>query len=108
MTVFGYKLGEKLLLSECKCMVVETSEGIGLSTKHYKSYAYVNPFPVKGGGDSLHPITNAIVDVQFDLNNAPKICVTGKFSATLVDSKLTAVASDLTTGTPTAPSKSFS
>ena len=113
MTVFGYKLGEKLPLPECKCRVVETSEGIGLSTKHYKNYQYVDPFPVNGGGDcfkrsyadlekykvrkrdqldSLSAITNGVVEVQFDLNNAPKICVTGKFSATLVDSKLTAVA----------------
>lgn len=118
MTAFGYKLGEKLPLSECKCKVVETSEGIGLSTKHYKSYAYVDPFPVRGGGDcikrsfadlekykvrkrdqldSLHPVTNGTVEVQFDLNNAPKICVTGKFSATLVDSKLTAVAFTIAT-----------
>jgi len=118
MTVFGYKLGENLPVPECKCMVVEISEGIGLSTKHYKSYRYVDPFPVKGGGDcfkrlfadlekykvrkreqldSLRAITNGTVEVQFDLNNAPKICVTGKFNATLVDSKLTAVSFTIAT-----------
>jgi|GEM_PF-4209780 len=118
MSVFGYKLGEQLPLPECKCMIVETAEGYGLATKHYKSYAYVNPFGVKGGGDcfkrlfadlekykvrkkeqldSLRPITNGIVEVQFDLDNAPKICVTGKFNATLVDSKLTAVSFTIAT-----------
>ncbi len=116
MTVFGYKLGEKLTVRECSCKIVESTEGYGLAAKHYKNYTYVDFFPVTGGGDcykrtdlqkykvrkkdqldSLLPVTNGVVDVDFDLNKSPKICILGKFSATLVDSKLTAVAFSIAT-----------
>lgn len=111
MTVFGFKLGEKLSLPECKCKVVETTtDGYGLSAKHWKGYQYVDMFPAMGAGDcfertdlgkytvrkrdkldSLQPVTTGNINVMFDPANTPKICALGKFYATLADSKLMAV-----------------
>ena len=110
MTVFGYKLGEKFAVPECKCRIYEWSDAPGIMGKRYKNYQYTEMFPAKGTGDCfqrpgldqykvrkkdelppLPAITNGVVQVNFDLSNAPKMCVVGSFSATVTDSKLTAI-----------------
>lgn len=110
MSVFGYKLGEKMTLPECKCQVVETTEGYGLATKHFKNYQYTFFSPPSGTGDCfertdmfnyrvrkkdqlspLPAVTNGMINIKFDPANTPKICALGSFGALLADSKLMAI-----------------
>jgi len=101
MTVFGYKLGEKIPIPECPCKIVE-SKKVGnygvLSITHIKGYNYkakksdqLNPLP---------PIANGIINVRFAPQDAPskEMCPLGSFNASIEDSKLTAVTFTIYTG----------
>ena len=122
MTVFGYKLGEKIPIPECPCKIVE-SKKVGnygvLSITHIKGYQYVSGIgtPVSTTcferldidnykakkSDQLNPlppVTNGIIKVRFAPQDAPskEMCPLGSFNASVEDSKLTAVTFTIYTG----------
>jgi len=122
MTVFGYKLGEKISIPECPCKIVE-SKVVGnyglLSIKHFKGYQYlaVAGIPVSSTcferldldkynvrtSDLLNPlpeISNGMINVLFAPKDAPAadMCPLGSFNAVVEDSKLTGVTFLIYTG----------
>ncbi len=122
MTVFGFKLGEKIPIPECPCKIVE-SKKVGnygvLSITHIKGYQYVSGlgtpvsttcferldidnYKVKKS-DQLPPlpaVTNGIINVRFAPQDAPskEMCPLGSFNASIEDSKLTGVTFTIYTG----------
>lgn len=123
MTVFGYKLGEKLPIPECPCKVVEWNEGTAkgfLSNKRYKGYEYTtgigNPaintcferkdvkmkYKVKRNEqlNPLPPVIDEFITVRFASKDAPSrdICPTGTFDAKIENGKLTSVFFDIYSG----------
>jgi hypothetical protein len=114
MTVFGYKLGEKITIPECPCKIVKSkvagNYGV-LSTKHFKGYQYVtaaftpvtstcferslDEYNVKKSAplNPLPNITNGNIKVRFAPKDAPSqdMCPTGSFDGVIEDSKLTSV-----------------
>jgi hypothetical protein len=122
MTVFGYKLGEKMSIPECPCKIVE-AKTVGnygvLSIKHFKGYQYVTPLgaPVSTTcferadigkynvrkSDPLNPLpelSNGIINIRFAPNDAPakEMCPFGSFNAVIENAKFTGAVFSIYTG----------
>lgn len=112
VSVFGYKLGEKLVIPECPCKIAEAkvqgNHGL-LSQKSYKGYAYLDAAPnitcfkradigkytVRKSEElkPLPPVYFGLISVIFANTDAPSpsMCPSGEFAAAIEDSKLTFV-----------------
>ena len=122
MTVFGYKIGEKLTIPECPCKIVETktvgSSGV-FSIKHFKGYQYaaglldpvastcferpnIESYNVKKS-EQLNPLpayTDGFIHVRFAPGDAPakQMCPLAAFDGKIENSKLALVTFTIYTG----------